>query len=450
MSKIFIDNRADVAYKKYFHDCEISALVALSYFGKDANISVSFVTEEEIRLLNKNYRGIDSVTDVLSFPAYDSGEFPCGAEIGDIVICISRAEKQAKEQNFWCRSEYEISLLTVHSVLHLFGYDHATDEDEKKMFAIQDTILSRVVHEKAQRFVYRNARPIDLAQFKYHFEHSKATVKEILDILSDYQNSDGGFGHALEADALNPYSSPIQTEAAIEILREISVYEYYDKANTVAKGILDFLSSGECFSGKKWYYAVPENNNYPHAQWWHCSDNYENPSTYNPTASLASFFVSNADNNHPFFKTAERIVAESIEAFMSAPMKDMHELVCYINLFHDLQNLPLYQNADFTNKLKEDIKNIICDNSNIDCWTEYAVTPSFFNIKKNSPLYCDKEIQQIIQQECKFLKETQNSDGSWDVSWKWINYPNEFAVSANWWRSIICIKKLLFLREFGY
>ena len=65
------------------------------------------------------------------------------------------------------------------------------------------------VMEKAREFIYRNARPLELAQWQYHFENG--SKENVLAVLSFYQNKDGGFGHALEADSWNPNSSPVQT-----------------------------------------------------------------------------------------------------------------------------------------------------------------------------------------------------------------------------------------------
>ena len=107
---------------------------ALSVEGIDEpkEVSVSLVTSEEIKTLNKEYRNIDRITDVLSFPSQDEF-FP--NILGDIVICTSRAMEQAKEyQHSFSR---EISFLTVHSVFHLLGYDHL-NEDEKRAWTEYD------------------------------------------------------------------------------------------------------------------------------------------------------------------------------------------------------------------------------------------------------------------------------------------------------------------------
>ena len=74
-----------------------------------------------------------------------------------------------------------------------------------------------MVFRRAEQFIYRNARPLDLARWQYLFENGNR--ENVLRALSMYQNDDGGFGHALEADCWNPESSPMQTWAATEILR---------------------------------------------------------------------------------------------------------------------------------------------------------------------------------------------------------------------------------------
>ena len=101
----------------------------------NAQVSVSFVDEESIRQYNNDNRGIDSVTDVLSFPLtdYEATEVPLADELdgslGDIVISLERAKEQAEE--FGHSFEREIAFLTVHSMLHLLGYDHVNGEEEE-------------------------------------------------------------------------------------------------------------------------------------------------------------------------------------------------------------------------------------------------------------------------------------------------------------------------------
>lgn len=127
---------------------------ALTYegFNNDCEVSVTFTDNEGIRELNREYREKDAPTDVLSFPMYDirGGESPeegHPAELGDIVISLERAKEQAEE--FGHSFKREVSFLTVHSTLHLLGYDHElSEEDEKDMFRRQKEIMTKLKIER--------------------------------------------------------------------------------------------------------------------------------------------------------------------------------------------------------------------------------------------------------------------------------------------------------------
>lgn len=125
-------------------------LATLEYekFPYDAEVSVTLCDNKYIRKLNMNYRNKDRHTDVLSFPMYDNGNFDigeciCGAVLGDIVISLERAKEQAAEiGNSFLR---EIAFLTIHSTLHLLGYDHErSSEDDDIQCKKQKEILETV------------------------------------------------------------------------------------------------------------------------------------------------------------------------------------------------------------------------------------------------------------------------------------------------------------------
>ena len=108
----------------------IAAVLKVENLDENVEVSVSFVGDEEIRDLNRDYRGVDKSTDVLSFPMDD--EFIIVSRIlGDVIINTRRVMEQAKELGH--SNERELSYLTVHSILHLLGYDHMEDEDKKEM-----------------------------------------------------------------------------------------------------------------------------------------------------------------------------------------------------------------------------------------------------------------------------------------------------------------------------
>ena len=115
---------------------------ALKYQKLDNTIfNIIIVDEEKIQELNKNYRGKDSVTDVISFALEDDDTFISTdfRILGDIYICLKRAEDQSKEYGHSFLRE--LSFLSIHGLLHLLGYDHMNKEDEKVMFELQERIL---------------------------------------------------------------------------------------------------------------------------------------------------------------------------------------------------------------------------------------------------------------------------------------------------------------------
>ena len=105
---------------------------------KNACFSIIFVDKTEIQRINKEYRGIDKVTDVISFALEDiKDDINNDIRIlGDIYICIPRMIEQAEDYGHSIKRE--LSFLTVHGLLHLLGYDHMKEEDEKVMFALQE------------------------------------------------------------------------------------------------------------------------------------------------------------------------------------------------------------------------------------------------------------------------------------------------------------------------
>ncbi len=124
----------------------------------EADVNLLLVGEESIREMNANFRQIDRVTDVLSFPmltyeepadfsdeALESQDsfHPESGELmlGDIVICVPRMKEQAEEYGHGEKREF--AFLVVHSMLHLFGYDHMSEEEAKEMEALQESVLNK-------------------------------------------------------------------------------------------------------------------------------------------------------------------------------------------------------------------------------------------------------------------------------------------------------------------
>ena len=141
------------ASEKVFLDHVIET--ALEVMGAaDATLDLSFVGRAHIRALNNAYRGVDRVTDVLSFPTIEKvdlplrkGKYPTDLDpetgkvyLGSIVICRVKAKEQAAEYGHSERRE--LAYLTVHGVLHLLSFDHIAESDKTKMRAAEERVLS--------------------------------------------------------------------------------------------------------------------------------------------------------------------------------------------------------------------------------------------------------------------------------------------------------------------
>ncbi|BAG08151.1 rRNA maturation RNase YbeY [Finegoldia magna] len=132
-------------------DIEKSIRICLLQELNDDNyeISLSFVSESEIRKLNSDYRDKDSVTDVLSFPLDDDFAIQTNL-LGDIIICCKRAIEQAKEYNHSIKRE--IVYLVVHSMFHLLGYDHIDESDRIIMRNKEKSALKEIGIYKDEEF----------------------------------------------------------------------------------------------------------------------------------------------------------------------------------------------------------------------------------------------------------------------------------------------------------
>lgn len=153
MSYIDVNGRCSAKLKELAKSVAEKAIKFMG-FPDVLEVAIDFVSENEIQRLNREFRNIDRVTDVLSFPSFqiEAGEIldlklpevatfklECGLfHFGDMAICLKQCERQAKE--FGVSTESEVKKLVIHSMLHLMGYDHIKDEDFVVMKAKEDEL----------------------------------------------------------------------------------------------------------------------------------------------------------------------------------------------------------------------------------------------------------------------------------------------------------------------
>jgi probable rRNA maturation factor len=136
---VFINNTTELDLDNYYGTIKAAAEKTFETLDpikpEGGEVSFTLVSLDEIREMNRAYRGLDKPTDVLSFPAE-------GAVIGDVVICFDQAVIQAREYGNTVKRE--LAFLAVHGLLHLLGYDHHSEADERDMRDMQKRIIAKL------------------------------------------------------------------------------------------------------------------------------------------------------------------------------------------------------------------------------------------------------------------------------------------------------------------
>ncbi|SHO44432.1 hypothetical protein [Anaerocolumna xylanovorans] len=297
-----------------------------------------------------------------------------------------------------------------------------------------------------KNWMYRNARPVDLALWKYYFENGNKEA--VLSSLAYYQNEDGGFGHALEADSWNPNSSPYTTLYAINILQAM---DFKDISHPIMQGIFRFLSSGKHFSKTGWLFSIPTNNEYAHAPWWTYNSDANELESIGVTAELSGFVLKYFDKDTDLYKRVILIMNDIIAKLEIQDSYGDMGIGGYCVLLDTIKQAGIEKQFNYT-KLRDVVKGLVYNSIERDTskWSSYGVRPSNYITTPDSIYYKDNE--DIVQKELDYLIETREKCNVWNITWSWFEnnekYPKEFAISENWWKAGKAIEKLVLLRNF--
>lgn len=292
------------------------------------------------------------------------------------------------------------------------------------------------------RWIHRNARGLELAKWRFYFEGGDA--ESVIDELQYYQNTDGGFGHALEADCWNPASAPSQVFYAIHILHELA---YQDTTHPVIQNMLRYLESGKDMVDGFWVSILPSNNQYPHAPWWTKTDR-KTFDVYMPNADICWFILKFAQKDSPLYDRAVSMVQRMLNLFLSQNEVEPHSLESMMFLLRELQKTDSscgqLEDAATAHGIQL-MRGLI--EVNPDTWTAYCIPPSFFIHDRLHPLY--PEYRELLKLEVQRLMETRDADGCWDINWVWQEYESAYRLSANWWKSSVTMQKLMLYETFA-
>ena len=307
-------------------------------------------------------------------------------------------------------------------------------------------LINKESYEEIRIFIYRNARPFELSLWKYFFENG--SKEDDIEALTFYQNEDGGFGNALEADSLNPNSSPYTTLYAINILKHI---DFINLEHKIYKGILKYLENTEDCNEDGWFFTIPSNDDYAHAPWMTYSSEENKIQSIGLSAEIVSFILKNCDTESNVYKRAVSIGKKLLNKLNAEKNLGEMGIGGYCVLLETIKETTLKEYFDYDILLMK-IKKLVNDSIETDMskWQYYVATPSRYIISPDSIFYKDNE--DILQKELDYLIETRPQNNVWNITWSWFEnnekYHKEFAISENWWKSYKAIEKMMLLRNF--
>ncbi len=279
--------------------------------------------------------------------------------------------------------------------------------------------------ERAEEFIWQNARLIERRLFDFHFRSGSSQA--VLSALRAYQNEDGGFGHALEPDIRCPDSQPVPTQHALEILDVVGFDEL------MVQRLCDFLLSITTAEGGV-PFVLPSARNYPHAPWWQTDDNP--PASLNPTASLCGLLHKHAVH-HAWLDRATAYCWEKIPGISPT---DQHELGCVLGF---LQYVPQRERAE--KEMKRLSEHLLSSGLVAAVGTAGYVRKALdWAPFPDDPLRVHFS-EQAIRANLEEIVAGQQADGGWGITWTPVSPGCEME-----WRGWVTVGALRVLQANGY
>ena len=298
-------------------------------------------------------------------------------------------------------------------------------------------LLTKEGLERARAFVSKTGRVVDQRLLEFDFNEGSASA--VVDALAGYQNDDGGFGRALEADIRMQESSVRATTVAFQVLCEVNAPGDHACVQAGIKYLLDTYDS----DAHVWPIVPSVVNDAPHAPWWDYGGTEGTFGAFrlNPTAEVLGYLYDYSD------KVPDSLLSELTETIVArvakAPEKmEMHDLMCCIRLA-ETKSLPESARTKILPKLKQSADRVV--DRDPDRWSEYSVKPVSLAPWQASSLASLLEAD--IQQNLDFEINAQGDDGAWRPNWSWSG--DAWQQAELEWKSHITVNMLRSLRAFG-
>ena len=298
-----------------------------------------------------------------------------------------------------------------------------------------------------ETYLYKRGRDVEIAKYNYFFLDEERI--DVAMALSIYQNRDGGFGHGLEPDSLNPYSSPLQTSEGLRILKSVGYNDSNldEVSESLVKRALHYIYY-YCLKDGKINPNVPSNNDFPHARWWSYDEDFFDTWRYNPTASIVAFTLHFTKENDKYFKKAYPLVPVIIESFNSDPKELVNKY--YVSNMIELYDVLTAKNIypELHESLKEGINKRIDDliNKDEESWKNGTNKP--LELLQHKDFVNTEERKELVEKHLDFLLDTRTSNGLFDVSWGWDNDYEEVELQHVKWLGVLLVSNLVTFSQY--
>ncbi|MBW8348786.1 hypothetical protein K0H71_04875 [Bacillus sp. IITD106] len=302
--------------------------------------------------------------------------------------------------------------------------------------------------QKAGAWIKRNARPLEVARWEYIFEGGSRD--HVIRYLAAYQNEDGGFGHGIEPDFWQPSSSPMATWTAGQMLMEIGANENEEIIGKMTNYLVNTANN----ETGMWPSVLPENNQYPHAPWWHWKEGVQENWMFNPGVELAAFLVQWSPVHHESAQIGWNSIEKAVERLMNTSEMDSHE----VNNYQQFLKIMQTHKEMFRTKIDYELAAVSdkimslaakCIERDVSKWSAgYIVLPLDIIDSPEHPLY--PEFKDLVEQNLNFFMEAASDEGIWDIPWNWGSYPEEFPIARRYWQGILAVNRYKILQTFGY
>lgn len=300
--------------------------------------------------------------------------------------------------------------------------------------------LSRGTQECMGRTIQTVGRPLEAAIYRWEFLNGEAN--EVLDELSQFQNSDGGFGHGLESDFKLPDSSPMATSVGLRILLQLPES---DRRNAMMNRAFVYLEEAYDPERGGWYIVPANVVDYPHAPWWgileETGHTAMDASWGNPSAEILAEFLKGA-RQPGSFDLSKQVLHAILLLERKEEVISEHELYCYLALYDALK-------GDLKARLGETLTRgvqalLVTDEAK---WEEYVPTPlHFVDSDRDQTFGIDRE---DVERQLDWLAVKMEKSGGWNPPWGESFYQEGMKSSYHEWIGVLTLKALRWFRDFG-